>query len=439
VNGEKVPSSIRIGSTVVSGPVYGARPGENGPLYLRGTKAHPIVVDGPVVVQCDLVISGYITGQGCFFVAGDIHVPDDIIYRNPPSSWTPDTNTIADTVGWIAANFDRDLIGFFARDNIVIGDSTDSWWQADVEQRLLEPANAGDEDAGGDQILGTLYGLDGMEETSDDDALEGDGEFTIEAYSEEDAFLNTIPEGRNVGDPIPGTGEDTDGDGAYDGEVSLGDLIFSPELSPSEWGGNPPSEADWSYSKVARLNVSRLDGVYYTNHAIALSSEKRVTFNGAVICRSEALVTTRELTVRYDRRLIRGVRIPNLVLPRAFTRITSVTSVRQGLGGRQSLTLIPVIAPLEVRAEEDPPLMEVGKLVRKTALVNAGSDAGEYDEPDESDDADAGYGDEVIDGRGDVEAEDQEKSKESDLVLVTADGRNQTWQYQHTERKGKKK
>ena len=44
----------------------------------------------------------------------------------------------------------------------------------------------------------------------------GNGVFDVETYTQADADAGTIPVGSSIGDVIPGTGEDTDGDGRFD-------------------------------------------------------------------------------------------------------------------------------------------------------------------------------------------------------------------------------
>ena len=68
--------------------------------------------------------------------------------------------------------------------------------------------------------------------------LEGDGIFTTEIYSLADEALGLIPPGFNVGDPIPGTGEDIDGDGQYDDTTTIADIELKHTLTTSNWGGN---------------------------------------------------------------------------------------------------------------------------------------------------------------------------------------------------------
>ena len=66
--------------------------------------------------------------------------------------------------------------------------------------------NSSSEDAGEDGIPGTADGRDGVTGTSDDDVLEGDGSWTVETYSLEDAALGLIPPGEGRRRRHPGDG-----------------------------------------------------------------------------------------------------------------------------------------------------------------------------------------------------------------------------------------
>ena len=101
---------------------------------------------------------------------------------------------------------------------------------------MSDPSNASAEDLGEDGIANTLNGRDGTLGTVDDDVLEADGVFTVEVYSDLDRDLGLIPPGLSVGDPVPGSGEDVDGDGIYDDTLTLSDLDFADPLSTNRVG-----------------------------------------------------------------------------------------------------------------------------------------------------------------------------------------------------------
>ncbi len=93
---------------------------DDGSLVLDGRDS-PIVLDGSVVVTGDLVILGEITGQGAFFVGGNIHIVSDITYKEMfDNSGSKDTSE----EDLKKSNEDKDIIGFASNGSIIIGDYT---------------------------------------------------------------------------------------------------------------------------------------------------------------------------------------------------------------------------------------------------------------------------------------------------------------------------
>ena len=369
VNGNPVPSSVQVGTTVVSGPVFGDDAGETGNLYLHGTDENPIVLDGPVVVRGNLILSGKVKGQGSFYVGGNVYIPDDISYVNPPTTWLPANNSKSETEAWISANYDKDLMGLFAKENVVIGDFTNADWRNHVGSWLSHSLNQSKEDAGSDQIPNTRYGRDGLPNTPDDDILEGDNEWTVERYTQADADAGRIPAGKNVNDPIPGTGEDIDADGVYDDTINLGDFDLPAALTSENWGGNLPAGGLASYSDVGRMDVSQLDCVLYTNHALAFRSQAEVTFNGAMISRNEAIIYGYHFTINHDRRLLGGGANPQVILPKVFGEIEDLNYVQHDILDLSGGTSVPVVPPVSVRLELDPEHGgDTGKVVQQITL-----------------------------------------------------------------------
>jgi hypothetical protein len=301
--------SISVGATPVCGAVYGDDAGERQNLYLVGTAADPIHIDGKVVVRGDVLISGYVTGQGAIYAGGNVYVPNSLRYLDGPSTPRPADNTQAATETWITANADKDFLGLFARENVVVGDHTHWMWRNYVSGWMGSSMNSSHEDAGEDGVPNTSAGRDGILGTADDDVLEGDGVFTTELYTEADAALGLIPPGRCVGDRIPGTGEDIDGDGEYDGTTSLADIDFSSPLDPTYWGGNIPAAGVPTYSSIASLYAARLDGVFYTNHSFSylVLGSTAAAINGALVSRNENIVYgTPSISINYDCRMLGG-------------------------------------------------------------------------------------------------------------------------------------
>jgi len=302
-------SRITIAGNVVSDGVSGDEAGELENLYLYGTAADPIVLDGPVVVRGDVIIHGYVTGQGAIYAGGNVYVPSSVKYLDPPTTRRPGDNGQAATEAWLAANWDKDFLGLFARENVVVGDYTNSTWQHYVGSWMNSSLNESEEDAGEDLIPSTYAGRDGIAGTADDDVLEGDGLFTIAHYTDQDAALGLIPAGNVVGDPIPGTGEDIDGDGEYDPRTTLSDLYLTSALDPTAWGGNMPAAGISAYRDIATLYASDLDAVFYTNHSFCWTvlGSNPARINGSLVSRNENIVYgTPRMEVNYDCRLLGG-------------------------------------------------------------------------------------------------------------------------------------
>ncbi len=287
--------------------VLGDEVGELQNLVLIGTPEEPIVIQGLVVVRGDLIIKGTVTGQGSIFAGGNVYIPDNLRYLNPPSSPRPENNTEAATEAWLSENQGADFLGLFSDENLVMGDFTNSDWDYNVGLWLDNPLNESIEDAGIDGIPYTRPGRDGITGTEDDDVLEGDGKWTVEYYSELDEELGLIPDGFGIGDPIPGSGEDLDGDGEFDGRIQTEDFQLSSPLTSDHWSGNLPPGV--TYGELATMGLLAVDGVLGTNHAAGLASWGRgdLVFYGGLVSRNESILyATRSLQFHYDRRLLGG-------------------------------------------------------------------------------------------------------------------------------------
>lgn len=302
-------STVSVGgSTVVSG-ILGDDPGEKDNLFLVGTLADPIVIDGPIVVHGDVMISGYVTGQGAIYSGGNVYVPDSVIYLDPPSTSVPSDNSEATTEAWLNANWDKDFLGLFARENIAVGDFTNSSYKSIVGGWMTSSLNSSVEDAGEDGIPNTYAGVDGILGTADDDILEGDGIFSVDYYTAEDAIAGAIPSGYSIGDVVPGSGEDIDGDGVFDGQTSIADLNFQDQLKPGKWDGNMPPGGYNHYSDIATIYANQLDATFYTNHSFCWGvwGSDPAEINGSLVCRNESIVYgTPNVSMNYDRRLLGG-------------------------------------------------------------------------------------------------------------------------------------
>lgn len=301
--------SISIAGVQVTNAVYGDESGERQNLYLVGTPANPIVLNGPVVVRGDVIIKGTVTGQGAIYSGGNVYCPDSVQYANPPATKRPADSSQAANEQWLTTNWNKDFLGLFARENVVIGDHTNALWQYYEAWWMSHSMNQSAEDAGADGIPNTKAGRDGILGTADDDLLEGDGVFTIEHYTQADYDLGRIPPGKNIGDSIAGTGEDIDGDGAYDDATTLSDVVLTTPLNTANWGGNMPLGGVSSYSSIASLYAANFDAVFYTNHSFCylVLGSAIAKINGAVVSRNENIIYgTPSIEINHDARLLGG-------------------------------------------------------------------------------------------------------------------------------------
>lgn len=102
-----------------------------GSLVLVGTYDKPIKLDGDIYAKGDIMIKGYVEGQGAVYAGRNVYVLGDILYKTPPSDYrtsensasfvdTPDALAQAD----VAATNPPDELRVAASGTIVIGDFT---------------------------------------------------------------------------------------------------------------------------------------------------------------------------------------------------------------------------------------------------------------------------------------------------------------------------
>ncbi|GBC93509.1 hypothetical protein HRbin15_02000 [bacterium HR15] len=89
----------------------------NGSVALIGYKNYPIRIHGPVTVTQDLVIRGYVEGQGTLYAGRNVHIVGDIIYKNPPDFRGSNFNSVLNSVE------KKDVLGLAARGSIMMGNT----------------------------------------------------------------------------------------------------------------------------------------------------------------------------------------------------------------------------------------------------------------------------------------------------------------------------
>jgi len=252
--------SVVIDGVTLINNVFGDDAGESGNIVLIGTSSKPIEISGTVVIRGDVIIKGVIKGQGTIYAGRNIYVANDITYKNPPSSARPVSGDPEAVDAWVSANIAKDLVGFAARESVVLGDYTGTTggpWSA--SSYLF---NMGNEDVG----------RDGIPDTNDT----GEDNRIFEAQY-----------------------EDLDGDGVKDNNYSW--PAIQTQTSVKNFA-NCPSGVN-SFGSIATNNVSHFDGIFYTNHAFAGKVGNGATINGAVISKDEAIIYSNTLTINYDERV----------------------------------------------------------------------------------------------------------------------------------------
>ncbi|MCR5751365.1 MAG: hypothetical protein K6G91_05335 [Kiritimatiellae bacterium] len=132
-NNEMLPSAT-LGPSGVAGA------GDQGAVVLVGTEDNPIEINGPVVIASDVVIMGYITGQGSIYCGRNVHIVGDLTYKNPPSWPHPDTTPEATA----RANHNKDLVTLLAKGCVVVGNHTSAEWKSGIEPYITPGSGSED-------------------------------------------------------------------------------------------------------------------------------------------------------------------------------------------------------------------------------------------------------------------------------------------------------
>lgn len=298
-------------NTILIDEVHGDSPGEHDSIILIGTSQNPITLNGPVYVQGNVIIKGTITGQGAIYAGRNIYIAGNITYKNPPvgtngttpcpfpqttkNTLTTDDQEVKD---WYNRNKGKDVIALAAAENIVLHNYTSSSWYSDTYGLFT----MGSEDVG----------QDGIPDTGD--TGENDGEWDILT---EDLDGDKTPDMNNYSwkDITTSGGNSKNSD-------PLNNFDNRPKV-----GGQPVTH----YSAVCNTSgINILNGVYYTQHAMAGRLLNSPIFNGSVISKDEVMVYSGGLLMNYDFRYHRNFRSnPNwpihLNLPPTDTGSNQVT------------------------------------------------------------------------------------------------------------------
>ncbi len=191
---------------------------------------------------------------------------------------------------------DKDSLGLYAGEHIVIGDYTHGWWRGNVNPWLNNRLNESAEEKAG------LDGITGTGDAGEDEVWD------VSYYTLDDRVHGWIPPGKIVGDVIPGSGEDIDGDGIHDKRVKMKEFDIPKPLDPQHWAGNL-DRGERKFNDIATVYIDRLEGAFYTNHVLAAGIAKSgwwgtIEWNGSIVSRNESIIYSAEkLVFNYDQRL----------------------------------------------------------------------------------------------------------------------------------------
>lgn len=281
---------IKIGSTMVVQGVQGDQTGELSGIYLEGTTAVPIEVHGTVVIRGDCIAKGYMTGNGTIYVGGNLYIASDLRYKNGPSFTTPPaTMTAAQRDAWVdsAIANNKDMIAFAVKESIYGGQVNESDWKSSCYSASTyglgsyKTINSIKVYIGDERYLGA----DGIRTTPDD---------TIK-------YLDTN------GDGTPDSAYyDADEDGVVDTGYNYDTQIKMTDARMANIKNYPIDSATGlkkTYTSISTQGPVNLEGIYYTNHAFATKSTSASKWNGAIICREEAIIFGSSMTFNYDERV----------------------------------------------------------------------------------------------------------------------------------------
>jgi hypothetical protein len=244
-------------------------------LYLVGTPASPITIKGTAVIPGDVVIQGTVTGKGTIYVGGNLYIANNTTYAHGPDfSTPPETMAPAQRDAWVAQNMTADLVAYAVRGSILAGDVTDPDW---INYCYSYPgsglAYVGDE---------SHLGMDGIADTPDDNV----------------PFLH--PDG------TMSTWYDADGDGKVNSNYEYATDIDMDKKRASSILGYPTDDKGkpLPYNQVATDNMGTLEGIFYTDHAVAMRlAQGTATFHGVIVSRNEQIIYQSNCNFNYDSRV----------------------------------------------------------------------------------------------------------------------------------------
>ena len=302
----------------VMAPDYGA-------IVLEGTSSNPIEINGPVIIPSDVIIKGYVKGQGTIYSGRNIHIVGDIKYKNPPS-WQGKSTSGSD-------NKNKDLLGLMAKGNIVLGNCTDSSWSSGISTAMSSQTYVPSYDCDtSDAAIGYPKKFNQGNSSTALNYLSvekvGASDF---AECESAGLADFVPGGRDASSGqfgkmktyyTAGTKTKAEQSGTYtvvsydywgNASVKQKYLHKNDEYTPAikNFGvdyNRRYYETVCDNSIISSMygdKITQIDAVLYNNHAIC-GKVGTCSFNGALVCRNEAIQYSGGLYMNWDIRLYSG-------------------------------------------------------------------------------------------------------------------------------------
>ncbi len=123
-HGDSVDTVAEYASALFVGNTPSVQQTLDGNLILSGTEANPITIDGTVAIDGDLIINGYVKGEGSLIVRGNVYIPTDLEYLDGKvvlETDDPSNPTGPRTFG-VAQDGTKNALGIAAGGNMLIGD-----------------------------------------------------------------------------------------------------------------------------------------------------------------------------------------------------------------------------------------------------------------------------------------------------------------------------
>ena len=277
---------------------------DSGVLVLEGTSTNPIEINGPVIVKSDVIIKGYVTGQGTIYAGRNVHIVGNIQYKNPPGWANKQANS---------NNGSKDMLGLMAKGNIVMGDYSKSDWLSSIKTYLTtQPyvqkykCDSTDDLIGYPETFGGSYvavekvtGLDSAYAANAPGGWDkATGQFgKVREKTETYTYTTTEQQRVNIGTAKKPKYETRTVEVQKTGTRTVLKNSFDRKYYESVCKDTEVS------SRCS--TITRIDAILYNNHGI-FGKLGQCSINGSLVCRNEGLQYSSNLYLNWDIRLYSG-------------------------------------------------------------------------------------------------------------------------------------